>query len=160
MSLRIELLSQREEKDYERMLLGTQTALVYACTSYRRFLERLLPGSKPLYLVAKDDGRAIGGLPVFMKSNSKLGNVLNSLPFYGSNGGPIVASDAVDIQAVKDALVHGFLSLAAGESAVAATIVANPLETDTTCGQAKPGYTFRSERIGQVTVLPDLPMDD
>jgi hypothetical protein len=111
-------------------------------------------------LVAKDDGRAIGGLPVFMKSNSKLGNVLNSLPFYGSNGGPIVASDAVDIQAVKDALVHGFLSLAAGESAVAATIVANPLETDTTCGQAKPGYTFRSERIGQVTVLPDLPMDD
>jgi hypothetical protein len=160
MSLRIELLSQREEKNYERLLLGTETALVYACTSYRHFLERLLPGSKPLYLVAKDDGRAVGGLPAFMKSNSNLGNVLNSLPFYGSNGGPIVASDAVDIQAVKKALIRGFLSVAAEESVVAATIVSNPLETDTAFGQADLGYTFRSERIGQVTALPELSMDD
>jgi GNAT acetyltransferase-like protein len=140
---------------YEAVIGESETTLLYAGATYRRFLERLLPDSRPCYLGAWDGSTLVGALPGFIH-DGRYGPVLNSLPFYGSHGGVIVPAPDVDAAAVKRALLGALDEFAREERAVAATIVTNPLDPDRASYESHWVYTAQDDRIGQLTPLPAL----
>lgn len=160
MSIQIDLLTEDQEGFYEELLKSVEHSLLYASLAYRNFLKRILVGSQEFYLVAYESGHMVGALPSFIKQNATYGNVLNSLPFYGSNGGVIVAPEASDREAVKLSLMRAFHALAAENSVVVSTLISNPLDVDVGFYGAHSQYTLRDERIGQVTPLPTGWRDD
>lgn len=159
MTIQIDLLAPDSQPHYEELLGSVGHSLLYASLPYRDFLKRILAESQDCYLVAYERGEMVGALPAFVKHNPRHGNVLNSLPFYGSNGGVIVSPRASSGPEVKRALVGAFNSLAAEKSAVASTIISNPLDADAAFYEEHTGANLRDERIGQVTALPEYSGD-
>ena len=105
------------------------------------------------WLVSRRNGVIAGVLPFLIKEGP-LGPVLNSLAYYGSNGG-VIQLDTDDDS--KSALVNAFYGMAADAKAVSATIISNPLERDWEFYEKHAAYDFKDERIGQVTHLPASP---
>lgn len=154
MSVMIEKLKEGQADEYEYLLSSVETSLLYSSFKYRCFLLRILDNSEPIYLVAREGEHLIGGLPLFIRYNARYGNILNSLPFYGSNGGIIVSSRATDQQSVKQALLDAHHELAVEKDVLISTLITNPLEDGVEFYEKNFKHTLRDERIGQITFLP------
>ena len=101
-------------------------------------------GGEPEYLVARDGSEIRGVLPVMWTGNGE-GRICNSLPFFGSHGGP-VASD----RSASEALIDAWNERASDPGTLAATMVENPfLGRDA----PQPIHELTDERISQFTVL-------
>jgi hypothetical protein len=154
--MHVTTLNKEHEEEYERFLLDSKTTLLYASNKYRKLLKKFLE-AKDNYLIALDEqGKIRGALPAFLKINEQYGNVLNSLPFYGSNGAIIEHTGDYKI---KRLLLDEFYSFASENNCKSATIITSPFETDTDFYEKETGYTYRDERIGQLTRLPDNSSD-
>ncbi len=156
MSIKIEILGNEDALEYEQLINSVESSLLYASFKYRSFLQQILVNSEAVYLVAKDSGTLIGALPAFIRYNHTYGNVLNSLPFYGSYGGVIVSPRASDKNQIKMALIDGLHELSIKKNVAVSTLIANPLNDDTNIYEKCFGQTLRDERIGQITYLPDV----
>jgi hypothetical protein len=154
MRIVIDLLKEDEGVEYDELLGESELALVYASFKYQRFLKRVLRNSEPIYLGAREGGHLVAALPAFVCYNRQYGNVLNSLPFYGSNGGVIVSSRVHDEFEAKQALIRAFHELAQEKKAIVSTLITNPLDEKAAFYEAQFCHTLRDERIGQVTSLP------
>lgn len=154
MSIRIDLLTQTAEASYQELLSSLEHTLLYTSLVYRVFLKRILVESEDFYFLAYESERIVGALPSFIKYSAAYGNVLNSLPFYGSNGGVIVSPEASDKEAVKKALIDAYHALAIEKSVIVSTLVSNPLNPDQAFYEENTQYTLRDERIGQLSPLP------
>lgn len=154
MTIRIELLSEKSDEEYEEMHRSVEHSLLCGSVKYRNFLKRVIVQGEPQYLVAYEANRLVGGFPLFLKRNQKYGNVLNSLPFFGSNGGIVVSDFASKKDNIKKVLLEGMHSLAEQESVVTSTIVSNPLANDADFYESHACHSFRDKRIGQVSPLP------
>lgn len=128
---------------YDAFLKTCRYALLYHSTRYMGFLVELL-SCEQRTLLAVQDGVVVGALPLLSK-DGPLGNVLNSLPYYGSNGGVLGTSP----EAAAQLLAHYNQLLDSG-SVAAATLVENPL-----CRMSPDSVTHElvDERIGQFTSL-------
>jgi hypothetical protein len=118
-----------------------------------RLLERIT-GAEPYYLIALEDDKIIGALPSFLKINEKYGNVLNSLPWYGSNPGITVDPDYPDRQQLKITLLNAFNELAQEKKVVTSTIITRPFELDLELFKNYSKYNYIDSRIGMITPLP------
>ncbi len=154
MKIRTQLLDDSQEESYERFLHSTDVGLLYYSIKYRKLLETVLSNVKAFYLVAYEDQEIVGALPSFLKYNERYGNVLNALPFYGSNGGIIAADNYPLRDQIYLSLMNAFIELSNRESARASTIVTNPLRNDQEFYEKLMPHTLRDERIGQITELP------
>jgi len=154
MSIAIETLRNKEASEYEELLCSMETSLLYASFKYRCFLEHILLHGEPIYLVAREDGNMVAALPIFLCHNDKYGNILNSLPFYGSNGGIVVSSNVKEEQIVKQDLLHAFHELAKEKKALVSTLITNPFEKEVNFYECHFHHTLRDERIGQISPLP------
>ncbi len=114
--------------------------LIYYTPAFRRYL-LAVAGGECQSRVAFENGRVAGILPVLVK-DGPFGAVLNSLPFFGSNGGVLAASPAAE-----SALRAEYDRLAA--AALVATWIAHPFMDATA-----PRHDLTDERIAQWTVLP------
>ena len=151
MSVRVELLNPQDESAWDSFVLQGASTLLYAGIKYRNLLSRLT-GATPLYFTAKNEGGDICGvLPSFALQHEKYGPVLNSLPFYGSNGG--IIEHAGDLS-VRQALLSAFNELAAESRCVSSTLITSPFESDIAFYERESRFTFRDSRIGQVSPLP------
>lgn len=142
----VEPLAAALEAAYDDLLDRHDDALIYHSLQYRGLLVELL-GCTAEYLVASDSGELRGALPL-MWARDPLdgGRVLNSLPYYGSNGGVVA-----DTREVAEALLDAYDERAGDATTLAATLVENPfgeLPRD-------PLHVVRDERISQVTALPE-----
>lgn len=146
------LKTKKQAIDYENFILSIKTSLLYASLKYRNFLQQVLDNSKPFYLLTYEGNAIVGALPVFIKYNEKFGNVLNSLPFFGSNGGIIISKKIRNKNLVQHALFKAFSSLAAKNRVVSSTVISSPF--DATKQFYKRKITFFDKRIGQLTSLP------
>ena len=160
MSVEVLQLNDAIEDEYERFLLSVENTLLYTSIRFRNFLQAVLKDVRPIYLVALEYGKIVGALPCFVKYNSVYGNVLNSLPFFGSNGGIIVSPATDHGPAVKLALLDAFEKLSMRESVVASTVITNPLDLDGACYESYGRYTLRDLRVGQVTRLSQCDGND
>ena len=147
----IEILDKKREGQYEDFLLKGRATQLYASNKYRKLLKNFL-GAEDRYLLAIDtDGRIAGALPSFLMRNRRLGNVLNSLPFYGSNGAIIAHESGSE---AREMLLEAFYSLAEKENCFSATIITSPFEKDNGFYESRTQYSHKDERVGQLTRLP------
>ena len=120
-------------------MLGDPNTLIYASDKYRRLLRKHL-NADDYYLVALNEkNKIVGALPTFIKRNNNYGNIINSLPFYGSNGGIIEYCGDIN---VRCALLEAFNNLAQKEGCVASTIITSPFEGNLNLYKEKTQYSF------------------
>lgn len=138
-------LTPETEELYEKFLTSQSDALLYYSLSFKNFLENLL-GCKANYRIALEDGEIVGVLPLMVKSGP-WGEVINSLPYYGSNGSIFAANDKA-----YSALCQEFDNVASQANVAAAMVVTHPFRQS----EASPVQcNFEDDRIGQLTELPD-----
>lgn len=155
MAIHIDVLGQKDEPQYRELLASSSRNLLYTSLEYRDFLRKILPSSQDCYLVAYKSGWLAAALPSFLMRNERYGNMLNSLPFYGSNGGIVLSPAAQDDNEIKIRLLAEFRTLAEENDVIASTIISNPLLPDKEFYDRHTGYTFVDQRIGQFVVLPN-----
>jgi hypothetical protein len=142
--IRVDPLKPSEAEEWDAFLQGTAGGLFVHSLAYRDLLVGEL-GCEAEYLVARESGEIRGALPVMATGNGG-GRILNSLPYYGSHGGPIAA----DRRAGR-ALIEAWNERASDTATLAATMVENPFADSTAPG---PLHRFTDGRVSQYTVLP------
>lgn len=157
MNLTAQILTAQEDQKYEDFLLSCDHTLLYASVYYKRLIETHLK-CKSVYTLALNDTRDIvGAFPLMIACNPRLGNVANSLPFFGSNGGMIVKEglDPETATGIREFLLKEATALIAYEKCVASTFITNPFDSE---GKewlsANFSADFIDDRIGQITPLP------
>jgi len=141
--MEIKILNEDLYEDYENFLLSDPRSLFYHSIKYKNFLEDLL-GCESRYLLAYENNKIIAALPLMIK-DGPLGKVINSLPYYGSNGG--IIGDSHNKDAIS--LFKNDLSLMEYASL---TMVSSPTEDSI----SELFSTFTDQRISQITPLdPD-----
>lgn len=134
-----------------RYVLRSPASLFYANPRFVALVARQLD-ARASWLTARRGERLVGLLP-FLTKPGPLGDVRNSLAYYGSNGGVIQAEPD---QEAWLALVRAFYAA----SACSATLIANPLQGDDEFYERHSGYTDRDERISQISHLPTMQLQD
>jgi hypothetical protein len=143
------ILEASGSAEVERFVARSANALVYTTRPYLE-LVAWETGSTPAWVVVSDDAGLRAALPVLVKQG-RFGPVVNSLAYYGSNGGVIAAPG--DDEAVRAAF-HGLDALCAQQGACSATVISNPLRGDDALYAAAFPHDERDDRIGQITEFP------
>jgi CelD/BcsL family acetyltransferase involved in cellulose biosynthesis len=141
----VERLTQAQEALYEQFIEGRPEALLYHSLRYRELLQVML-GSRADYLAAWRGNRLVGILPL-MHADGPFGQVINSLPFFGSHGG-VIAEDSE----ATEALWAAFRDRASRSEVCAASVIGNPFDSQPDLlGSA--GANLSDRRISQSTPL-------
>lgn len=143
-NVRLSLLQPENAAEYEAYLATHPASLLYYGLKYRRFLEDLLD-CESSYWIAHEDDQITGILPAMTKPGPA-GRVINSLPYYGSNGGVLASSHSSEV-----ALVQKFEELASASDVVSATWISHPYINSAII----PSHDLQDERISQITPLVD-----
>lgn len=136
-------LTPEWEPRYQDFVSRHPDGLFYASLRYRDFLVDLL-GCRPNYRIATEGEAVVGVLPL-MATDGSYGQVLNSLPYYGSNGGILAADDAA-----RGGLADWYDDIAVKAEVAAATVIDNPLSPS---GEGFPAHDLTDDRIGAFTDL-------
>jgi hypothetical protein len=136
--MEVRVLTAADEDAYTAFLTDRPEALVFHSLPYRDLLCEHL-GCRAEYLVAVEGGELRGVLPVMWA-----GDVVNSLPYYGSHGG--VIGDA------GSALLEAWDERATDPGTAAATLVENPFAPPL---PREPAHDLLDERLNQATALDD-----
>ncbi|HXH18994.1 MAG TPA: peptidoglycan bridge formation glycyltransferase FemA/FemB family protein, partial [Chitinophagales bacterium] len=139
---------------YTEFLLQQPNSLFYQSLPYHELLKELL-GCQSIYFTYWKNSKPIACLPFLYKQDERMGTVLNSLPYYGSNGSFVFDSSLSesDRNQIKVGLIEAFESSATCLNASAYTVITNPLAEDdwATAGLQ---FDYSDYRIGQITLLP------
>lgn len=153
MSLKLAELRSEYFDAYEELLQVCPWAMVYHSLTYRRFLKDFLPTSaEDHYLLVFDEKQLIGALPCFL-IDGPYGVVINSLPFFGSNGGILLRPGANS--ATSEILVNGLMDLCESRNVSFATLIDTPFVNNENVYKRVIDFQFRDQRIGQFTPLPE-----
>ena len=139
--MKVELLNQSLYSMYTGFLANSSEAMFYHSLKYKQFLENLLSCSCEYYLAISSEGIE-AALPL-MRSKGPLGDVINSLPYYGSNGGLLGHNGNA-----KRLLIEKYNELITSDSVASSTVVCNPLSND---DPVEINYNVEDLRIGQWT---------
>jgi hypothetical protein len=151
--IEVALLTPECEQDYRRFSLSNPHALIYASLEFRDFLQTVA-GGEPAYWIAVRQGRICGALPLFSVNLPGHGRIINSLTWYGSYGGCILADDGDE--EVRRALLEKYRSMAVSPEVLTATLIISPFEQEWEATYRETlDAQFTDQRIGQITTLPD-----
>lgn len=142
MNVEVVRLAAEREPAYAGFVAAHPAALISYTLGYRDLLAELL-GCEARYAVALSDGAVVGVMPLMRQAGAR-GAVLNSLPYFGSNGGPL----ALSAEAGR-ALGAWYEDEVRSDDVLAATVVANPLAD----ADAQIGGDLDDMRVGHVTPL-------
>ena len=140
------------EREYSDFTRRDAASMIYSTLEFRAFLEKAVAGT-PKYLVAIERDRIVGALPLFVSSDERWGDVMNSLPWYGSHGGCVVTEG--NGAAVRAKLLARYRELAANPRVAFATMILTPAETahlSEYVDVVQPQVI--DDRLGQITELP------
>lgn len=144
----VQLLTRDRFEEYDSLLATSPEALIYHSLRYRDLLLAVLPEAEARYWVVCEDDTIVAALPT-MAQDGPFGEVLNSLPWFGSHGDVIGGTTAQRRQLREHWATES-------KRAAAATLVANPWGD-----QHMPATgALRDERIGQVTMLESISKHD
>jgi hypothetical protein len=145
-------------EEYRRLVRDASGGMLYHSLAWRELLDRMLDAAVPHYLVAVEDGTVVGALPTFVYENEQFGNVLNSLPFFGSHGGVVVRDDISPSRRrkIKTTLLSYAQSTVVPErDCILSTIITTPYEDDEDIYERELSVDFRDYRIGQIKEFTD-----
>lgn len=101
--------------------IDSPSLLGYHTPAYMNLLTKVL-ADNPLYLVAFVSGKVAGILPLRWR-NGRLGPVINGLPFFGPNGGPVFTCDeTIETAAVLNALCIALAELSVDLKAISVVL--------------------------------------
>jgi hypothetical protein len=141
--MRVVELTQEHEDGYERFLERNPAALLYHGLRFRDFVTRLL-GCGVRYAIVLRGADVVGTMPV-MVADGAYGTVLNSLPYFGSNGGVLVEDPEA-----RSLLTDWYVAQLAEPGVAAATVIENPLAPEPPPGLPR---DLEDERVGHITPL-------
>lgn len=141
--VRVRDLRPADAAAYERFVASHSGSLVFYTLRYRDLLQEVLD-CRPRYAIAYEDDRVVGVLPL-METEGPYGTVLNSLPYYGSNGGPLASTSKA-----YEALIAWYHQRLHDCNAAAGTLISNPLAPPTEL----PEHDLVQVKIGHLTTLP------
>lgn len=141
------VLAPEDEEEYPAFLKRCGTGTFFQSLPYRNVLADTLRDSEHMYLVAKSEGRIIAALPLFIQRGCKYEPVINSLPFFGSNGGFLGSEKG------WGHLKQTWLHIAKEEGCVASTLISSYRERHHENYAGMP-YHHIDSRESQVTTLP------
>jgi hypothetical protein len=150
MTITIRRLEDTDTDTYESFVRGHPDRLIYYSKSYRDFLRKVLVAADDDYFVAYEVDRVVGVLPSFTLE-TPVGTVVNSLPFFGSHGGPLVDPECHQSAAV--ALLDAFDTHCRKVGAITSTIIDHPLIDDLPAMLSRATDYF-DHRIAQFIELP------
>jgi hypothetical protein len=156
MTLQTQILTRHEAQTHDAFLLQTPDALLYHSHNYLWHLETYLH-AEIFVAVALSENRCVGYWPLALSSKGSLGKVANSLPYYGSNGAPLISPkiSGTAKEEILAALLRTVLEKVAAENCAAFTVVSNPLDAETAQWLEKNmPHDLTDDRIGQLTPLP------
>ena len=137
----IKKLEEQDYNRYEKFLLDFEESLFFYSIKYKLFLEELL-NIKSNYLLAIDSNNNIQAILPLMEKDGKFGKIINSLPYYGSNGGVLSRNKEATME-----LLSYYESLI--ESIAGSTYVTNPLQNNSYDLK----YDILDKRVGQWTPI-------
>jgi len=152
MGVRIEQLSSQDIEEYNTVIRMSNHGMRWHTLKWRKVLQRFTE-TMPIYLVAKLNGNIVGVLPSFLKKNAKYGNVINSLPFFGTHGGPVVKSTIENQLQIKRRLLLAFKDLAKENDCISSTLITTPFENSSNFIQETLKPDFTDSRITQITTF-------
>lgn len=149
--IEISVLTENYEESYTAMLHNCREAMFNHSIPYRNLLTDFLD-CKPYYVIAIEGDEIVGAMPTFLKENTTCGNILNSLPFFGSHGGILVRSRFVDDKKteIKELLLNGFNTLAKEKDCILSTIITSPFDSDISFYENNLPYRFKDKRVAQI----------
>jgi len=153
--MKIEVVENLDElEDYEGLILNSRLGMFYHSSKFLRFLSFLLLDAKPI-IVKYFENNLVGVLPMFLKSNKKYGNILNSLPFYGSHGSIILANDCKNVKGtISEILNYLKNEIVETYDVSVSTLITTPFETNISIYKEILQPNFVDYRIGQIVKLP------
>ncbi len=143
--MRIEVLNPHLAERYEAFLMARSESLLYQSWRYQSLLLDFLGCRQQSLIVLDSHDNVLAALPL-MAMDGPMGTVLNSLPFYGSNGA-LIGED----QAARAELLVAYRKMVQAPGIAAATLIENPLAPGGADGLA---FDLADDRIGQLTPLP------
>ena len=134
---------------YDEYVRSHKQGLFYYSIKFKQFIEQIC-NVKSHYLIAIDENNDISGVMPLMIKDGVMGQIINSLPYYGSNGGVLANS-----KKIAESLYLKYSDIITKGSYSAATYVENPLHPDVVSYD----YDYLDERIGQWTCLKAQTVD-
>jgi hypothetical protein len=154
MSLRVDILGDESLDLIDQVHQSSARPLVYGSARYIRFLLRALRNVRLICPVIWEGDTLIGTLPLLEQTAGDGRAVLNSLPFFGSHGGPCLLTGSRDPSKLQELLLQAANDIAETQRAISLTIVESPLQPmDATVARLL-GLDIIDDRIGQFTSLP------
>jgi len=152
----ITMLTGNYEARYTEMLHNCREAMFNHSPQYRNLLSDFL-SCQPCYIIAIEEGEVIGAIPAFLKENTKYGNILNSLPFFGSHGGVLVQSkfDENKKRQIKRSLLDSFSALAREKDCILSTMITSPFDSDISFYENNLPYKFKDRRVAPIVEFRD-----
>lgn len=151
--IRIDILSKNNESHYEAFLKENKYSLLYHSIKYREFLKKILAPCEDIYLIATNNNKIIGVLPLFICRLDDNSSIINSLPFYGSHGGVLVSEYIEDAQVVVELLLDELLTIAGKENCISLNIIDSPFLPMGSFYEKKLKVEPSDYRVSQVTNL-------
>ena len=152
----IKMLNKKYEQAYKDMLNHCPEAMFSHSVKYRDLLSDFL-NCEPFYIIALGKGEVIGAIPAFLKENKRNGNILNSLPFFGSHGGLLVSSelDANTKVETKRLLLDSFNALAKEKDCIISTVITSPFDSDISFYEGNLAYGYMDKRVAPIVEFRD-----
>ena len=147
--MEIRILDATLEAAYDAFLLRGERTTIKQSNVFRKVLKRILDAEDRYLLAVDNHGTIRGALPAFVHRNDACGAVLNSLPFFGSNGGVIRHDGDEDVARL---LLEAFDELAREYACASATIVGSPGDDESLYERLFP-HQYTDERIAMVSGL-------
>ena len=149
-------ITKKSCDEINNYVLSCPKSLIYSCPDFLNLISGHL-GATPYWMVAWDDSEIQALLPFLQSRVGQFGTVLNSLAYYGSNGGVLQKNGD---ELITKKLIEEFFNHAKTINACSATIITNPLLEDHLIYESSIKGFIRDERIGQITHLPENPEDE
>ncbi|MBN2454243.1 GNAT family N-acetyltransferase [Candidatus Woesearchaeota archaeon] len=111
-----------EDNSYKDFLEKTPESLAQQTAEWKEVLKEVI-NDEACYLIATEDGRAVGAMPSFIYSG-KYGKIITSIPFAGPYGG------AVGEERAQKVLIEEMIRIGKEEKCVLATIITPAFYTD------------------------------
>ena len=157
MKATLTILDHTNFEEYNKFVLRNHNFLWYVSLFYKNFFTEYLEANSMYYIVLVGQ-KIVGCLPLFEKQNAKYGAVLNSLPFYGSNGS-FLLDNCLNLKGkneVMSMLLLEVLRYSKSKNIAALTLITNPLDDfSLKFLEGNFNFTFKDHRIGQLTTLPE-----
>ena len=150
------LLDSKTEAAYLTFTKRNKLFLWYSSLTYKIFFEKYL-NLRSQYILVLQDQMIVGCLPLFFSPHTQYGTVINSLPYYGSNGAFLFDEKLTVDEKLKvgNCLLKELNQIIMDENISAVTLVTNPFE-DFSNDFLEKNFSadYTDFRHGQLTPLP------